>query len=183
MNVRARPATRLLAACLAAAGVALAAGCAAAPPGADHNSPAVGPVRIGAAGMKNFAPFPVPAVYQGKFNLVYQEIQKAKTGTSKRNFRVILRSDMVFWLNCIGKGKAQLASPGIGLKWDMPCGDGTSPGGINFTPKAAAVGHGDDILVTVTHGSRWEVRIDGIARKGIAPQAAKIPPRPTPSAS
>jgi hypothetical protein len=182
MNVRVRPASRLTGACLAAAGVALAAGCAAAPAGATSDSPAIGPVRIG-SGAKNFAPFPVPAVYQGKDNNVYQEIQKAKTGSTKRNFRVILRSDMVFWVNCIGTGKAQIASPAIGLKWDIACGDGTSPGGINFTPKSSAVGHGDDILVTVTHGSRWEVRIDGIAPKGVAPKAPTVPARPTGSAS
>jgi hypothetical protein len=171
---------RVAGACLAAAGVALAAGCTAAAPGATYNSPAVGPVRTSAV-PKNFSPFPEPATWNGLDNAVYQMVVKAKTGTSARNFRFIARPEMVLWLNCIGKGKAQLASPALGLKWDIRCGDGGSPGGINVKPAGSLVGHGVDVRVTVTKGSRWEVRIDGIAPRGVNPPPDLIPGKSTPA--
>jgi hypothetical protein len=171
---------RVLGAGLAAAAVALAAGCTAAAPGATYNSPAVGPVRTSAF-PKSFSPFPEPAVWNGLDNAVYQMVVKAKTGTTARNFRFIARTEMVLWLNCIGKGKAQLASPALGLKWEIRCGNGGSPGGINVKPGDSLVGHGVDLRVTVTKGSRWEVRIDGIAAHGVNPPPALIPGTSTPA--
>lgn len=176
MNVRMQlPLRNSLAACLCLAAVLLAAGCSAAPPGATRNSRAVGPVQRGHT--LNFAPFPVPATYNGLGNNVYTMVQKAKSGTEPGGFHVTVRPDMVFWLNCIGKGTATLSSPGIDLKWTVPCGDGTSPGGINFRPQASAVGHVAFVLVTATRASKWEVRIDEAAPKGVNPAPDKIPSR------
>jgi hypothetical protein len=172
---------RALLACLAAAvAVALAAGCSAAPPGATYNSPAVGPSRTTAV-PKNFSPFPEPAIWNGLDNAVYMTVTKAKTGTKARNFRFIARTEMVLWLNCIGKGKAQLASPALHLKWDIRCNDGGSPGGINVKPADSLVGHGVDVVVTVTKGARWEVRIDGIAPQTVKPVPDHIPGKNTPA--
>jgi hypothetical protein len=178
MNRQTRPARRTrsyraFAACLGTAGVVAAAGCSVAAGAATDNA-AVGPVRVGRA-TQNFAPFPVPAVWAGLHNKVYQEILKPKNGTAKRNFRVIARSEMVFWLNCIGAGNATLSSPATGLKWSLPCGSGNDPQGVTVTPPAAAVGHGANVLVTVAAGARWEVRIDGIAPSGVDPEPASIP--------
>jgi hypothetical protein len=176
MNVRIQPPLRnSLAVCLCLAAALLAAGCAVAPPGATHNSSAVGPPRQ--PGSTDFAPFPVPAVYNGLGNSVYTMVQKAKTGGVPGSFHFTVKPSMVFWLNCIGKGTAQLSSPGIGLQWSVPCGDGTSPGGITFRPKASAVGHVASVLVTVTRQSRWEIRIDAAAPKGVNPAPEKIPSR------
>jgi hypothetical protein len=150
---------------LGLSGLALTAGCAVAPPGATADSAAIGPIRT-AAGAKNFAPFPVPASWAGKEDLTYTMVVKAKTGTTKRQFRFIARSSMVFWLNCIGTGKAQLASPAIDLKWDIRCGNGNDPQGVTESIPHAAQGKAFNALVTVSHGSRWEVRVD-------APSTAK----------
>jgi hypothetical protein len=147
-----------LAVFLSLSGLALAAGCSVAPAGATVNSPAVGPVQHGSG--KNFPPFPVPAIWNGKSGTIYKMVVKAKTGTTSREFGVTAKSSMVFWLNCIGKGKAQLASPAINLKWDVSCGNGNSPGGITFAPPHAALGKQIKVLVTVSRNSRWEVRID-----------------------
>jgi hypothetical protein len=185
MNVRIQPPLRnSLAVGLGLAAVLLAAGCSAAPPGARYNSPAVGPApRHGKATAvpTDFPPFPVPATYNGLDNKVYTMAHKATTGTAPGGFHVTVRPDMVFWLNCIGKGTATLSSPGIGLKWTVPCNDGSSPGGINFRPKSSAVGHIAFVLVTATHRSKWEVRIDNAAPKGIAPVPDKIPSRTVPA--
>jgi len=170
---------RGLGACLAAASVAAAAGCSAAAPGATYNSPAVGPTRA-AATPTNFAPFPEPTIWNGLDNAVYQVVDKAKTGTKARDFAFIAQPQMVLWLNCIGTGKAQLASPALHLKWDIPCGDGGSPGGINVTPPSSQVGHTTRVVVTVTKGSRWEVRIDAIAPAGVQPPPDLIPGTTTP---
>jgi hypothetical protein len=152
------PLRKSLAACAALSGLALAAGCSVAPAGATVDSAAVGPVRHGDA--KNFPPFPVPASWNGKDGVIYKMVVKAKTGTTSREFGLTAKSSMVFWLNCIGKGKAQLASPAINLKWDVSCGNGQSPGGITFAPPHAALGKQIKVLVTVSRNSRWEVRID-----------------------
>ena len=88
---------------------------------------------------------------------------------------------MVFWLNCIGKGTATLSSPGIGLKWSVPCGDGGTPAAITFTSKASAVGHLAFVVATATRASKWEVRIDEVAPKGVAPAPDRIPARTAPS--
>jgi hypothetical protein len=143
---------------LSLSGLALAAGCSVAPAGATVDSAAIGPVRHGDA--KNFPPFPVPATWNGKSGVIYKMVVKAKTGTASREFGLTAKSSMVFWLNCIGKGKAQLASPAINLKWDVSCGNGQSPGGITFAPPHSAVGKPVKVLVTVSRNSRWEVRID-----------------------
>src|ERR1700722_1816089 len=166
MNVRIQPPLRnSLAACLCLAAVLLAAGCSAAPAGATYKSTAIGPVRH--PGSTNFAPFPVPSTYNGLGNSVYTMVQKAKTGSTPAEFHFTVRTSMVFWLNCIGRGSAQLSSPGIDLTWTVPCGDGTSPGGVTFSPKASAVGHTAAVLVTTTRGSHWEVRIDAVAPRGV----------------
>jgi hypothetical protein len=179
MNVRIQPPLRnSLAACLCLAAVLLAAGCSAAPPGATRTSPAVGPVQRH-KDVTDFPPFPVPDTYNGLGNNVYTMVQKAKTGTAPGGFHVTVKPDMVFWLNCIGKGTALVSSPGISLKWSVPCGDGGTPAGITFRPKASAVGHVAFVLVTATRASKWEVRIDEAAPKGIAPAPDRIPSRPT----
>jgi hypothetical protein len=178
MNVRTRPPRPALAACLGLVGlvglVALGGCSVASGPLADNA--AVGQVRTGAAAEK-FAAFPVQATWNGLHNVVFQQIVKPKSGTAARNFRVITRSEMAFWLNCIGSGTVQLDSPAMGLKWSVPCGNGDDPRGLNITPRAASVGHGADIGVTVSAGSRWEVRIDGIAPSGVAPPPPPIPSR------
>jgi len=176
MNVRIQlPLRNSLAACLCLAAVLLAAGCSVAPPGATHLSSAIGPTRQ--IGSTDFAPFPVPAVYNGLDNSVYRQVQKPKTGSAPGGFHFTVQPAMVFWLNCIGKGTALVSSPGIGLKWSVPCGDGTSPGGITFRPKASAVGHLAFVLVSTTRESRWEFRIDASAPRGINPAPERIPSR------
>jgi hypothetical protein len=168
--------SRVLGACLGAAGIALVAGCSVAPPGSTSDSPAVGPVRT-SANLDDFAPFPVPAVWGGEYNVNYQVIVKAKTGTKLGGFRFIVRTGDVFWLNCIGAGSAQFTVPALGVKWSVPCGDGDNPQGITVHPKTSAVGHGAQAYVSVTPGSRWEVRIDGEATSGVAPVPDQIPKR------
>ena len=181
MNVRIQlPLRNSLAACLCLAAVVLAAGCSAAPPGATQNSPVVGPVPS-PGDTTDFASFPVPDTYNGLGNNVYTQVQKPKTGTAPGGFHFTVKTSMVFWLNCIGKGTALLSSPGIDLKWSVPCGDGGSPSGITFRPKGSAVGHVAFVLVTTTRGSKWEVRIDEAAPKGVAPAPDRIPARPTTS--
>jgi hypothetical protein len=182
MNVRIElPLRNSLAVCLCLAAVLLAAGCSAAPPGAMRNSAAVGPVQRH-ADVTDFPPFPVPDTYNGLGNNVYTMVQKAKTGTAPGGFHVTVKPSMVFWLNCIGKGTAQLSSPGISLNWSVPCGDGGTPAGITFTPKGSAVGHAAFVLVTATRQSKWEIRIDEAAPKGIAPAPDRIPSRTTTTA-
>jgi hypothetical protein len=183
MNVRIQsPLRSSLAACLCLA-VLLAAGCSVAPPGATHLSLAVGPVQKGAT--RNFAVFPQPATYNGLGNAVYTMVQKPQTGIKPGGFHFTVKPSMVFWLNCIGKGTATLSSPGIDLKWSVRCGDGTSPTGITFRPKGSAVGHMAFVVVSATRTSKWEIRIDEAAPRGINPAPDKIPSRtgPAPSAA
>ncbi len=176
MNARIQPPLRpSLAACLSLAAALVAGGCSVAPPGATHNSRAVGPVHRGHT--LDFAPFPVPDTYNGLSNNVYTMVLKAKTGTQPAMFHFTVRSSMVFWLNCIGKGTAELSNPGLDLNWSVPCGDGTTPAGITFQPKASVVGHTTTVLVTTTRKSHWEVRIDDVAPKGVNPAPEKIPSR------
>jgi hypothetical protein len=181
MNVRIQPPLRnSLAVCLCLAAALLAAGCSVAPPGATHDSSAVGPPRQ--PGSTDFAPFPVPAVYNGLDNSVYTMVQKGKTGSLPAEFHFTVKPSMVFWLNCIGKGTALLSSPGISLNWSVPCGDGGTPAGITFTPKGSAVGHVAFVLVSTTRQSKWEIRIDEAAPKGVYVAPDKIPARPATSA-
>jgi hypothetical protein len=176
MNVRIQlPPRHSLAACLCLAALLLAAGCSAAPPGADRTSSAVGPVRK--PGSTDFAPFPVPAVYNGLGNSVYTMVQKPKSGADPAKFHFTVRPSMVFWLNCIGKGTATLSSPGIDLQWTIPCSDGTSPSGVTFSPKGSALGKTATVLVTATRNSHWEIRIDVAAPHGVNPAPEKIPSR------
>jgi hypothetical protein len=153
-----RPFRTSLVVSLIAGGLVLAAGCSAAPPGAD-NSPVVGPARTGAQATK-FPQFPQPTRWNGLGNNVYVTVVKAKTGTAKHEFPVTARSGMVFWLSCLGAGQARLANGAIDLKWEIPCGNGSDPVAINVEPKASVIGHTVNVLVTVTKGARWEVRID-----------------------
>jgi hypothetical protein len=176
MNVRIQlPLRNSLAACLCLAAVLLAAGCSVAPPDATRKSPAVGPVQRGKTLV--FHPFPQPDTYNGLGDSVYTMVRKATTGSKPGGFHFTVKSSMVFWLNCIGKGTATLSSPGIGLKWSVPCNDGSSPGGITFQAKASAVGHVAFVLVTTTRSSKWEIRIDEVAPKGVNPAPDKIPSR------
>jgi hypothetical protein len=149
-------------ACLALAGLALAAGCSVAPAGATASSPAIGPVRTGSAAA-NFAPFPVPATWNGKDDLPYQMVVKSKAGTAPRKFGFTVKPSLVFWLNCIGTGSARLASPAIGLAWGVPCGSGADPAGLTFSPPRSAGGKAVKVLVTASAGSRWEIRVDELA--------------------
>ena len=169
------PLRNSLAACLCLAAVLAAAGCSAAPPNATRKSPAVGPVQRGAT--PNFHPFPQPDTYNGLGNNVYTMVQKAATGTQPGGFHFTVKPSMVFWLNCIGKGTATLSSQGIGLKWSVPCNDGSSPDGITVSPKASAVGHMAFVVVSTTRASKWEFRLDEIAPKGVKPVPDKIPSR------
>ena len=186
MNVRIHPSLRSsLAACLCLAAGLLAVGCSAAPPGARYNSPAVGPVPThytATTAPTDFASFPQPNTYNGLGNSVYTQVQKPQTGTAPGGFHFTVKPDMVFWLNCIGRGAAQMSSPGIGLKWSVACGDGGSPAGITFRAKASAVGHMAFVVVSATRGSKWEFRIDEIAPKGVNPAPDKIPARTTTTA-
>jgi hypothetical protein len=179
MNVRVHPLLRnALAACLCLTAVLPAAGCSAAPPGAVYNSSVVGPAPrhyTATTAPTDFASFPQPATYNGLGNSVYTQVQKPATGTKPGGFHVTVKPSMVFWLNCIGKGAATLSSPGIDLKWSVPCGDGTSPAGITFRPKASAVGHVAFVVASATRDSKWEVRIDEIAPRGVNPPPDKIP--------
>jgi hypothetical protein len=151
------PVTAGLALCALA--LALAAGCGVAPAGATVSSPAIGPVRTG-AGAQNFAPFPVPALWNGQDDVAYVMTVKAKSGTTPRKFTVTVKPSLVFWLNCIGDGSARLTSPVIGLKWGIPCGNGADPEGLTFAPPPAAQGKPVKVLVTASAGGRWEVRVD-----------------------
>jgi hypothetical protein len=163
-------------AALAAAGLAVAAvtaGCSAAPPGAAGNSPAIGPVRTGAA-TKDFVPFQVPAIWNGKDYRFYETLVEPKTGTKTHNFRLVAHADMVFWLSCIGAGTAQYNSPGLRFHWSVPCGSGADPAAVNFSPRAAAVGHAVDIFLTASPGARWEARIDIPAPPGVTPSPAPV---------
>jgi hypothetical protein len=177
MNVRIQPPLRnSLAACLCLAAVFLAAGCSAAIPGATRTSSAVGPIQRHPH-ETDFPPFQVPATYNGLDDNVYTQVDKASTGVAPGGFHVTVRPTMVFWLNCIGKGTALLSSPGIDLKWSIPCDNGSSPRGITFRPKGSAVGHVAFVLVSTTRQSKWEVRIDDAARHGVSPAPDKIPSR------
>ncbi len=186
MNVRIQLSLRnSLAACLCLAAVLPAVGCSAAPPGARYNSSAVGPVPkhyTATAAPTNFPSFPQPTTYTGRGNNVYTQVQKPQTGTAPGGFHFTVKPEMVFWLNCIGRGTAQMSSPGIALKWSVACGDGGSPAGITFRAKASAVGHRAFVVVTATRGSKWEFRIDEIAPKGVKPAPDKIPARSTTTA-
>ena len=144
---------------LGLSGLVLAAGCSAAPPGATSDSPAIGPVRAGAAA-KTFTSFPVSASWNGLDNAKYAVVAGAKTGTKPREFGFTAKRSMVFWLSCIGTGTASLTSPAIGLKWGVPCGDGADPQGLTYGPPAAAQGKPAKVLVTAPAGARWEVRVD-----------------------
>ena len=165
MNVAspASPRTRtiraLAAACLGAAVPLLAAGCSAAPAGATHDSPAVGPT--GDARPSDFPPFQVPATWSGYRNVAYRQVQKAATGSKPRNLHVPAGPDLVFWLGCLGAGSARLKSPSLGLDWRVPCGTRFDPQSINVSPTTAiTAGRMVLVLVTATPGARWEVRVD-----------------------
>ncbi len=104
----------------------------------------------------------MPASWVGQDNVTYKLVVKGKTGTAPREFGFIAKSSMVFWLNCIGAGSAHLTSPAIGLKWGTRCGNGDDPAGLTFRVPHAAQGKKVIALVTVSAGSRWEVRIDEV---------------------
>jgi hypothetical protein len=159
---------------LAVVAGAVLAGCSAAPPGAAGTSPAIGPVRTGAAAAA-FGPFPVPAVWNGKDYRSYEMVVKPKAGVKPHNVRFIARQDLVFWLNCIGAGSATLTSSDIRFHWSVPCGSGADPAAVNFSPRAAAVGHAVNVLVTASPGARWEVRVDRAAPPGFTPSPASLP--------
>ncbi len=171
---RRRPrAAGALGAGLAAAGLAVTAGCSVAPPGAAGTSPAIGPVRTGAAAA-NFGAFPVPAIWNGKDFRFYEALVKAKVSKKPHNFRIIAHADLVFWLSCIGPGTAQFTSPALRFHWSVPCGNGADPAAVNFSPRAAAVGHAVDVLVTASPGARWEARIDIPAPPGVNSSGALL---------
>jgi hypothetical protein len=140
------------------AGLVLVAGCGTAPAGAAGDSPAIGPVRAMSA--TNFAPFAVPAVWNGYNNAQYAVLLKAVTGARPREFHITVGSDMVFWLSCIGTGTARVISADMGLNWGVACGTGDDPSGIDFRPRGAVVGSKVKVLVTAPAGGRWEIRID-----------------------
>jgi hypothetical protein len=146
-------------ACLGAGVPLLAAGCSAAPAGATNNSPAIGPT--GPATPSRFPPFQVPATWSGYRNTVYRQIQKSVTGTKPRNLHITAGPDLVFWLACLGTGRAKLKSPSLGLNWSIKCGTRFDPQSINFSP-TTGINTGRKVLVWVaaTPGSRWEVRVD-----------------------
>ena len=165
------PRHRALGVGLAAAGLLVTAGCSVAPPGAAGTSPAIGPAHADAA-VKDFGAFPIPAGWNGKVFRFYEALVKAKVSKKRHNFRIIARADLVFWLSCIGTGTAQFTSPALRFHWSVPCGNGADPAAVNFRPRAAAVGHAVDALVTASPGARWEARIDVPARPGVTPAAA-----------
>ncbi|HEY6493062.1 MAG TPA: hypothetical protein VIZ43_07290 [Trebonia sp.] len=158
MRIR-HPLRTSLTACLGLSGLALAAGCSAAPAGATSNSAAIGPVRAAAAA-KDFAPFPVATRWNGQGNVDYAVLVKAKSGTNPHEFGVIVRSSLVFWLSCIGSGTARLTSKAIDLNWGVACGNGDDPQGLTIRPPRSAVGKTVKVLVTAPAGGRWEIRVD-----------------------
>jgi hypothetical protein len=101
-------------------------------------------------------------VWNGQNDVPYQMVVKSKAGTVPRKFGFTAGQSMVFWLNCIGTGGARLTSPGIGLSWGVPCGDGSNPEGLTFRPPLATQGKPIKVLVTASAGSRWEIRIDEV---------------------
>lgn len=157
---KASPAACLAAVCLTTGGLALTAGCSAAPAGAVGNSPPIGPVRSVTTGLANFPPFPVPARWAGAGGKDYVMVVKAKTGTKPHRFSFTATSSVVFWLNCIGKGTARLTSPAMHVNWGVTCGSGANPGGITVTTPRAAAGTLVKALVTSPPGTRWEIRVD-----------------------
>jgi hypothetical protein len=166
-----------LAVAAAVAVTAAVAGCSVAPPGAAGTSPAIGPVRAGAA-VKDFGAFPIPDVWNGKDFRFYENLVEAKVSKKPHNFRIIAHADLVFWLSCIGPGTAQFSSPALHFHWSVPCGNGADPAAVNFSPRATAVGHAVDAVVTASPGVRWEARIDVPAPPGVT-----TAPTPDPTAS
>lgn len=150
----------LAAACLTTGGLALTAGCSAAPAGAINNSPPIGPVKTTTTGLANFPPFPVPTKWAGADGKDYVMVVKAKTGTKRHVFSFKATSSVVFWLNCIGKGTARLTSPAMRVNWGVPCGTGVNPGGITVTTPHAAQGALVKAQVISPPGTRWEIRVD-----------------------
>ena len=156
---RARTAAAAMAACLGGGSLLLTAGCAAAPAGAIGSSPAIGPT-VGAS-PTNFPPFQVPATWSGYRSIAYEQVQKAVAGTKPRNFHITAGPDLVFWLGCLGTGEAKLKSAALGLSWEIQCSSRLDPQAISFSPTTQiADGTAVKVLVTVTKGAIWEVRID-----------------------
>jgi len=149
----------LAAVCLTTGGLALTAGCSAAPADAINNSPAIGPVRTGTE-LTNFAQFPVSAKWAGEGGKDYTMVVKAKTGMAPRKFTFTAASSMVFWLNCIGTGTARIVSPAMRVNWGVPCGNGADPAGITVAAPRAVRGAQVKVLVTSPPGTRWEIRVD-----------------------
>jgi hypothetical protein len=147
----------------------------ASPPPPTANSPAIGPT--GAATPSNFPPFQVPATWSGYRNTAYRQIQKAVTGTKPRNLHIPAGPDMVFWLGCLGAGRAKLKSPSLGLAWSINCGTRLDPQSINFSP-TTGISAGREVLVLVaaTPGARWVVRVD----EPVPPGAGSAPGGTTP---
>ena len=143
----------------ALSGAVLAAGCSAAPAGAAGGSPAVGPVRVGAAAV-NFPPFPVPAKWAGAGGVRYTMIVKAKTGATPRKFSFTPKSVLELWLGCIGTGTARVVSAPLDLSWAVPCGASADPVGLTYTPPGSALDTKVKVLVTSPPGTRWLFRAD-----------------------
>lgn len=148
-----------VAVCLALSGTALAAGCSAAPAGADHDSPPIGPVRTGTAAL-NFPPFPMPAKWAGPGGARYTMIVKPKTSAVPRKFSFTPKASLELWLGCIGTGIARLVSPAMSLNWEVPCGSSPDPTGLTFTPPASALDRSVKVLVTSPAQTRWVFRVD-----------------------
>jgi hypothetical protein len=106
----------------------------------------------------------VPVTWTGDRNTAYREIQKAVSGRKPRNLHIAAGPELVFWLACLGTGRARISSPSLGLDWSIPCGTRLDPQSISFSP-TTAITAGRKVLVRVsaTPGARWEVRVDAPA--------------------
>jgi hypothetical protein len=172
------PPVRAAVAAAMAAAITTVAGCSAAPAGAVNDSPAIGPVRTGAA-VDSFPAFQVPESWPGAGGVRYTALMSPQTSTVKREFSITVTPGLAFWLACItidgnsSGGTARIVSTSIGLNWTTSCGTDPDPAGITFAPPHATVGHKVKITVTSTAHTRWLVRADGSSTRPNAATPAK----------
>jgi hypothetical protein len=166
-SLRAAPAAGRLVTAVAVAGLVgvagLTAGC-----GTDTN-PAADPSVHSDQPLNKFDPFPEPKTWNLSVGPAYTAIfgplsgKTSGSGTKKKTFTITGQPDLVFWLGCLGTGTARLSSPDMTLDWTVPCGVNRTPGGINVNPTHAPAGKKVTVVLTVTAGSSWSLRIDALA--------------------
>jgi hypothetical protein len=182
--ITAAPRTRTMrafaAACLGLTAPLLVAGCSTAPAGATSDSPVIGPAQ--AASPSVLPTIQMPATWTGYRATVYREILWSVSGKKPRSLHIPAGPDLVFWLACLGAGRAMLKSQALGLDWSIPCGPRLDPQSVNFSPTTAiTAGRKVLVVVSATPGASWEVRVDAPARpahakSGRRPAGAVPPP-------